>query len=302
MLHSKKNSITINQAGHDNIKRILAEIVMAGKEGIYQKDLLPKIGIDRTNVYRLTKRLALEKKIKIIFEGKMTRYVATHRADVDDKIAANIIGRKFVSKVVGESGYALPKNQMVYRFLTDKMGRPSDKMESIHFTSYHKYIEPKFTQESELEKSLYEYANQVGAYITFLFIQFMNPNNRLVPFLHSNNRNTKKGRRDKGDVILDWINNSISNMLPLMLSRFGVKCLERGHHIDRNNYTVIEGNNLWVWELDKETLSKLYVAFRELYPRIDYALKEIMDNLPYSVKTQKDFLNDLDEKHKDEKD
>jgi hypothetical protein len=301
MLHSKNNRARNQLIRHNNIKLILAEIVMAGREGIHQKDLLPKVGLDRTNVYRLTKRLALEKKIRIIFEGKMTRYIATHRADIDDKIAANIVGRKFVSKVIGESNYALPKNQIVYRFLTDEKGRPSDKMENADFTSYHKYIEPKFTQKSELERSLYEFANQVGAYITFLFIQFMNPNNRLVPFLHPNNSNTQKGRKDKGDIVMDWINNSISSVLPLMLSRFGVKCLERGHHFDRGNYSIVQGNNLWVWELDKKTLSKLSVAFRELYPRIDYELKGIMDNLPHSVKIQKDFLDDLSEKHRDRK-
>jgi hypothetical protein len=50
----------------------------------------------------------------------------------------------------------------------------------IDYTTYSKYFQPKFSKESKLEEALFEFSNQIGAYITYLFILLSDPKNEII--------------------------------------------------------------------------------------------------------------------------
>lgn len=150
----------------DADNRILVEIMEAGKNGIYQKEIIRRIqGIHRSIVNRVTARLEKRKLIKINREGKTAKYIATSDFQTNVAIGAYILGRDFLSfSLLGNDGMVLSDSVQEY---------PS----YIDFTTYRQFFEPKFTLTSNLEKTLFEFSNQVGAYIIYSFIQSMNAEN-----------------------------------------------------------------------------------------------------------------------------
>lgn len=114
--------------------RILVEIMEAGKEGIFQKEIIKRIpGIHRSTVNRCTTRLENHKLIKIIREGHTAKYIATNDLQTNVAIGAYILGRDFLSfSLLGNDGMVLADSIQQY---------PS----YIDFTRYRQFFEPKFT-------------------------------------------------------------------------------------------------------------------------------------------------------------
>jgi hypothetical protein len=176
---------------------------------------------------------------------------------------------------MGEKGIVLANNYQEYPKFID-------------YTTYLNYFEPKFTAESKLEEIIFEFSNQVGGYITYLYLQLMNPDNKII--FHS--RSQKE--YNKSDVIMEWISNAISSGLPEMFTKFRNKSLKFLH----SHAKIIKSTPLWVYEFDKETNTKLSTAFDRLYPRINHGLEDIMNDLPHAASSHKQFLRELDKRSK----
>jgi hypothetical protein len=197
----------------DAENRILAEIIGSGKEGIYQKDILARItGIHRSTVNRVARRFEENGKIKIIRKGKTARYVALNDAQVDVGIGASILGKGFTSSLFfGNEGMILSDCTQV--------------PQNIDFSTYRHYFQPNFTEYSKLEKTIFEFTNQIGAFIIYIFIQAMN-NDNINKLLLLKKRSKKASKNiieienQNRFVTEEWIENAIAVNLIQMLWKF----------------------------------------------------------------------------------
>lgn len=274
MIHVGRRS---GVAEKDLEQQVLDTIIYYGKNGISKKALLEIVKADQSTIYRITKKLALEDKIKIMRRGQRTTYyINTDNVYIDSSIGASIINRKYVANIIGEKGIVLATNYQAYP-------------EFIDYATYTNYFQPKFTKESKVEEALFEISNQIGAYVTYLFIQLSDPHNEII-FPYSSKRNVNNPI-NRSEFVDEWLRNAISTGLAEMLRKFWFKFLNNVSLKEKAN--IIKAKPFWTYEVDKDSVRRLSGAHSRLYPRVNHELNEIMNNLPHSIKSHKEFLDEL---------
>jgi hypothetical protein len=267
----------------ESYTKILGEIIAAGRKGIYQKELLARLPeeIDRTTVFRNANKLKKERLIKIIRKGKTARYILANNVFIDVGIAAYLLNMKFISHFLGKERIILSDKVRTY---------PS----FIDYTDYRQFFEPKFSQESQLEKTIFEFSNQLGAFMTFVFIQAMNPANinTLIASKKTSENVIKKGKY----VTEEWVKTAISSRLIQMLWKFR-DCIKAFGYIPdiQTEKGQKERELLSYYLLDKKSIDELSTAFGNLYRRLQTELDEIMNNLPDSIswfKKQEEYITE----------
>ena len=276
MIHVGRRS---GVAEKDLEQQILDTIIYHGKNGISKKVLLENVPANQSTIYRITKKLALKDKIKIMRRGQRTTYyINTDNVYIDSSIGASIVNRKYVANIIGEKRIVLAKNYQTYP-------------EFIDYTTYLNYFQPKFTKESKFEEALFEISNQIGAYITYLFIQLSDPRNEII-FPYSSKRNVNNPI-NRSEFVDEWLRNAISTGLAEMLRKFWFKFLNNVSL--KEKATIIKAKPFWTYELDKNSVRRLSGAYSRLYPRMNHELNEIMSNLPHSIKSHKEFISEMEE-------
>lgn len=267
-------------------ERIISEIVAAGSEGIFQNDVASRAGVDRITVYRVTKKYSNQKIIITRKLGRGTKYVAASMTYLNANTEAYMIGRNFLGDVLGKEDCILCKRPYL---IHHKRLHAIDYefVRCVDLSSYRDYFIPKFTQNTKLEKMLFEFSNQMGAYITFLFIQFMNPNNILLKL-----SSQEPGNTDKRNIIRGLVKNSISLTIPDMFDIFRRECLSRLRKDKPQNADGMTPSN---FELDKKSVSNLSIAFANLYPFLNFSLVRIIESLPHTTNMPKQILDEYDE-------
>jgi hypothetical protein len=66
----------------------------------------------------------------------------------------------------------------------------------------------------------------------------------------------------------------------------------------KENAVVVNARPFWNYELDKDSIIGLLAAFSRLYPKINHELNGILNNLPHSIKSRKEFVSELEEWYK----
>jgi hypothetical protein len=284
---------------------IFDAIVLAGQEGISKKDLLDKVKpIDQSTVYRSTKKLESELSIRIIKNGQRTSYVALDTSRRNIVLGSYLLGRRFATShsFLGKERLILSDHIQHYPYHVD-------------FSSYRHFFEPKFTEESRLERTIFEFSNQLGAFMTYLFIQVMNKNTiQKLLFLKqkakkkkegksNNNKQIKKQVFDRenrdGSITEQWIKNSISpGNLIQMLWKFRNSIERLGYTPDDSIKKGLERSNKFgTYFLKKKAINELSEAFRNVYPRLYYELEKLANSLPENTSKYKEFERDLRERH-----
>ena len=146
---------------------IFDEIILSGNQGVAKKDLLQRVHpVNQSTVYRDTKILEENGLIKIVRKGQRTKYVAISNPRRNLALGAYLLGQNFVRdySLLGNNGIVLCDHAQ-----TDPR--------YIDFSSYRQFFEPKFPGDSALEKTMFEFSNQIGAFITYIFIQAMSTDN-----------------------------------------------------------------------------------------------------------------------------
>ena len=283
---------------------IISMIVEAGGNGITQNKINLETSLDRTTVYRHTKIMEKDGKIKKITRGKNTVYIATDKALEDLSITATLISMKLTSTILRD------KHDLI---LSDYSMTGTEGY--FDFTSWKKYIITKFDPKS-IEKSIFEISNRIGAYITYILIKSMDPKIiRTIEESHRNKRNLDSISRYQR-VTDEWIRNAIRPTYQWLYCLIDVM---RYHgHIPnpwtKENITKIdqlENNERKIaYKMaqmsedlqDEETLDKIYHAFSEIYPHLNYLMEKIWKNLPSEMQYAKIDLesleNDLQTKQK----
>jgi hypothetical protein len=261
--------------------KILGEITIAGKNGIWQKDLLYNIrpSVDRTTVFRITKKYEKDGKIKIITKGRRTKYVLVEKALALSDKSAYILGRDFAFRFLHENNVILCEERDIWP-------------DGIDVTSYKQFFEPKFDPENlftgntQLEKTLFEFSNLIGAFIAYVLIQAMNPGNRrLIGNLKDKNENTSKKLLGSLESKTDqhakkWTRDAITTVIPYLLWDFRTSIHKRLGSYPKNFDEKVK--YFWKPDLvfDRETARKAKSALARLYPFLNYELDDILRSLP----------------------
>jgi hypothetical protein len=233
----------------DARNKILGEIIVSGRRGIFQNILLEKLpGLGRTTLFGHSKKLQAEGLIRIIREGKRAKYVATDKASVDIGTA---IGNRFITSIFGKG--------IGMEFVS--VNNPEDEGPL------------SFMPRMNIEDAISELSKQVGVYIIYNFIQSMNLENyiRLLKSQLPNHRikdllKEEKGRRMISDM---WLRITILSQINRIKHRFR-------HVLERYGYvpdeTTPEGREkydvLGYYLLDRKAIRELLNALYKSHPEM----------------------------------
>jgi hypothetical protein len=269
-------SIVRNSYGEDNkeatfsgdiIRRkegeILKLIIMNSRFGISHKDLADHVGLDRKNLRLYIKRL-IGRKLISRSSGKQGKYFPMANVYQNALLTASFFGEVAISKLFNAQNYIVPKEN-TYNTYSD------------HFTL-------NFTEDSSLERTLFEFSNKIGAFITYVLIHAMNPRNEHI--IKSDEKDL-----DKDALVQEWTKNAIFSIIPFLLREFKEAIFLDLDSImpsdfDPKKIGDVVGDYICkkpFFQLKSETVAELGQKFEALYPIVKYRLDDILKGLPAAI-------------------
>jgi hypothetical protein len=268
-------SIVRNSYGEDNYRTtfsgerirnkegdILKLIILNSTFGISHQDLADRVKLDRKNLRPYIRRLIYRKLITRA-PGKQGKYFPTTSIYQDALITANFFGEVSISRLLNAENNVVPEED--------------DR-------SYSDFFSPRFTEDSSLERTLFEFSSKIGAFIVYVLIQAMNSKNEHI--IKSEEKDL-----DRDALVQKWIENTISSMIPLLLSKFKYSIfleLEsiRPSDLDHKKFHDIRADYFWnkpKFQMKAKTIAELDHAFEALYPVIKYQLDTTLERLPLAI-------------------
>jgi hypothetical protein len=250
------------------------------KSGISKKELLDLLyPMDQSTIFRNTQKLESEEEIKIIKKGRRTIYIATNKARVGARISGMVCGRNYVNRILGKNGIILSNSK-------------HDYPEEINFTTYKQYFQTNFSRDTRLEEAIFEFSNQLGGYIIYMFIKAMDSDfiNKTLEIISENDK-----KKAKGDRIIteEWLEKVIGFHLIPMLWNFR-RCLRAFIYIPEPEE---ESEKVAYYTLDKQNIEQISKAFANLYPSLYYNLENsVMKGLTAERKGYEQQEHDLVER------
>ncbi|MGH9975961.1 MAG: hypothetical protein ACRD8Z_09025, partial [Nitrososphaeraceae archaeon] len=154
------------------------------------------------------------------------------------------------------------------------------------FTNYRLYFEPKFDESSELEYSLFEFSNKIGAFVTYYLIQIMDTTRtKLTP-----NRST--------DYLLEeMVRKALSTIIPYAMSVFKdsvYKSVGKYPLTYEDEIKYLQKKPRYIFESD--IIKELRRSFVHIYPLMSYELEKIDERLSNELASFKEHLKYMHKK------
>lgn len=255
---------------------ILLSIYREGRNGLTQKELAKNTGLNRDTNLDETKKLEKERLVKIERKGKpvtrRVRYFATSEMFDEFALYSHIVGTDIFSKIDDH-------RILVRSMMGNEEYFPPQENSSYYDTSFI----PKDAnniEETIIAKALFDYSVRLGAVITYLLIQVINPST-IRELIYNKKANSTMMIKDY--FVQSWINNIIwptrilESFRKLMVNvGYGIPSSEFERYPDRSSY-----------ELDEEAVKKVNAAFSKLYPSAYTELEKIRLELRNKLKIMK---------------
>jgi hypothetical protein len=242
---------------------ILLALFQAGKNGLSAKDLEDKADVSRDTVYDECRKLKKEGLVDYKTIGKRTTYYAEPKIFNELYLNSWLFGNEIFSKISSSSAYVIADRRSI---VTDTEFFPNKGFENSQ------YYTTEFTDKDSIERFLFEFSVKVGAIITHILLQAMNPN--VIGQLTYNNKLSERTVKDY--IIEAWIKNVISPVKILHSLRKSIA--DPGYHINLDESKKF--SNTSSFQLTDKTIQKLSTAFAGLYPNLHRELEDIKKNLP----------------------
>lgn len=270
-------SIIRNSYGEDNrkatfpadrIKRkegvILKLIIWNSRFGISHGDLADGVGLDRKNLRRYIKRLKSRKMITRA-PGKQGKYFPTANVYQDALLTGSFFGEVAISKLLGAESYTIPKD---------------------NYSSYSDYFSLNFTDNSGLERALFEFSNKIGAFVTYVLIHAMNPRNKHL--IKSDEKDL-----DQDALVQEWTKDTILSIIPFLLRDFKDAIFGELNSIVPSDLDPKKIPGVYedyflekpFFQLKSETVAELGQKFEALYPLVNIQLDQLLNGLPEAIET-----------------
>jgi predicted transcriptional regulator len=263
--------------------RILEILVMNSKKGVHHIELAKKIGIDRKNLTPYMERLIAKKLIRRE-AGRQGKYFPTEYAYRDTRLSADVFGSKFRSGLLKKDILVTTNKGTEYQIPPEYC---------IDFTIYRKYFEPKFTEQDRIERTLFEFSNKIGAFITFTLIQAMSRDNKRLIF--------SKENIARDELIEEWIKNAILAIIPALAWEFKhavYKSLDKYPKNYKSKVKFMSRKPRFLFS--KNDSQHLSNAFTRIYPLISYELEKILNELPNATDSFKAQIEYAEQKIKEQ--
>jgi hypothetical protein len=242
----------------DSHKKKVYDLIANNPKGVYQHEIIQHTKLSRQTVYTILKQLRNEKKVQhqnrqYFVEDTILNSVLQFGMVMEE--ACGLIGdpRRFI-------GSRIEKIDLKKEGYDHYFNRFSNRISGPSVSS--KLCKAKFKQDELFEKYIFEFANRIGAFITYLLIESMRPSQH----------NTIPGDK-RSSLVPRLIDRSIRshNMYESFSVFFkdffsGMQKAEEIH--DYCNITEC-------FEFREEYYKKAIAAFKNIYPMIYDALENI---------------------------
>ena len=254
----KKSAKSISELSKENTRNRIVKAVLQSKNGINHGVLSKIVGIDRKNLRPYMKDLQAE---KVILRGSNRKYYIGENAL--ELLGARLFVHNFVEKVLSPDG-----NLTLNR--------------SNLFLSRERV-------DTGLERTIFEFSNKIGAFITYVIIQSLSLSNE------QNDRSKLENESYDFYVSDRWIKKYIDIIIPLLPFIFKEELKE---HLDlySGGETLREyvgklldySYKLPILQLDKRLIDQINTSFSRLYPELHSSLEKIRKDLPNDIQELKD--------------
>lgn len=298
-----KSIDNIKKIGEQNWQRILNCIEAGMPYGKTTSELVKETGLDRDTIYSHCKQLI--KKGLIIKQGKFGKYRLTTKFYNNPIYMAQCLMREILQEPSFRTGYVSLHN----KFTNEKL---SEKFEDLYSqgTNFFKIIRNRSKMDAIL---IYEFANRIGAIITYLIIQAFQFSRdsqssllNAMSHMEKNNSNANQQKyRQKGFVdgnlmdklTIEWINKAIQ---PYMILNEFVRFMnyERSHIYGEDilrRTKKPDNNNPKSWsfyEIERSDYQKFLNAFGSVYPDVFDLIEHIKnEELPGKINKSIEWHN-----------
>jgi predicted transcriptional regulator len=259
-------------------EKIMQVIIGHSDTGIAHLQLAEIIGINRKNLTSYTRRLMTKGLIKR-GKGKHGKYFPATKAYRGTILTADVFSKAAASLILANED--IPVDSPFFRLI--ESGKA-------------------------LQYVLFKFSNKLGAIITYLLIQAMNPSNNIT--------GDTKNDEEKDLNVQRWLDDAMSPLVPVLLPLFkgaiSVPRLEShyGDYINDDGSVNVDkvgedslsfGYDRPLYTLKEEFISELVAAFSESYPSITDGLEKIRSQLPRVVAQQKSHWEYMSDRAKQQK-
>jgi hypothetical protein len=258
------------QATKEKILEYISEHITKYGKGVYPHYISESLGITRQYVHELLKELIKETRV-LKRDG---HYFVTDR-DLADIIA--------FAKVMKMASGLLISPDLIEPGSTEIRKTPPTT-QSFNETFYKEFkkivsgisassslINPKFSKNTLNEKYLFEFANRIGAFITYILLETMRPYEYNEPVKDTSSKTRKRNiladNLTRRAIDVRWLFEVFHSML---------------HHTDQVSQTARSGfSEPWFFEAKKNEFDNLMKTFAKVYPGIYRGLEEYWRNMTF---------------------
>lgn len=252
--------------------------------GIAHNELSDIIKLDRKNVRKYVRNL-IDEGLVARKEGLRGKYVVM---DIDSNflLLSDLLIERFKDFLFGSPDKFVILNNTKRTFYSNGNASSGE----IDFSTYSKLYLARFGKQDFAEKALFEFSNLIGGFITYVTMQSINPDN--LPQMDTDDQNELSDK---------FIENSLMNMLALLLQRFKdivrfiIKSSKQIDPQKEEHFTI-----------KKPDFLKLIKAYTRLYPLLSFSLEEVLptkyvygdfhDKNFNPVDSLKKYFKEIDEK------
>jgi hypothetical protein len=179
-------------------KKVLREIIAAGRDGIWQKDVAERAALNRSYVFEIANWLHKHGEITIIAVGNRRKYFAKVGKVTDLVLGPFLQGRYIFRELVKKKRPIFNGN----------------------------VVKVQAEELPNLELSLTMFSLSLGAAITYLLVQAVGKGNSVIADAYYDSaRGSNTGSNvlhsfEKEQILRDWIKNALSSIIPLLPSEF----------------------------------------------------------------------------------
>jgi predicted transcriptional regulator len=252
--------------------------------GISQSRLEKQIDLDRKNlkpsIEILIKKGLVKKEKERGLHGK---YFSTEKAYKDPLLFAYFFADIFRHDLLKQENLITTTNRI------EEHAQPF--LLCRDFTTYRHYFEPKFTEKHKLERTLFEFSNRIGAFITYGLIQAMNPDNY--------NEYNLGSAQEQDTLVREWIHRAVLRALPFIIWQFRDSIYKGINQYPKNYEEEVKYMDTKPkFVLDKKIITELTRSFARIYPLVNYEFQKIFRNLFSEVEQYKSYVEEIKEKWK----
>lgn len=217
--HLENLRISLQRYRKERIKETREQIlriirIYSIRGGILPAKLAKVIGINKKNLLPYLKRLEDEKAIER--KNEQAPYFLTDKFYKDTMLIARLFGEAS-SKLLRDRRNLILNDDVetVYQSLDLPYLRNDKNMDSelrsYNFTKYKEFLVPKFSDNTQVEKKLFEFSNRISAFTIRALIEAMNEEN------YSNKVNDLV---EQATMSQEYVSNALSTFVPHLLPAF----------------------------------------------------------------------------------